>query len=273
MILQAIAIKPELVLYIKSIWIFENDLGIPIEDSRVIAPNGSAKFIYTYKNALITNLDNEKTYYKESNIYFIGIWDKPVVLSSFARYTGTIIIELNTHGVHRFTKFSLAELVNKIFDFEEIYGTLGKNIINHLNDIESPFEKVELFQNYLIDLINSYNRQMFLIDYTCNLIHKSSGLIEVNDLVKKTGFSKRYLDILFKEHLGISPKTLANISRFQTFYYSWANSKDSSFYNDKLYELYYDQAHFIKEFKRFTGYSPKQYAKSKNEFGKIFYKE
>ncbi|HLT73624.1 MAG TPA: hypothetical protein VKZ68_01020 [Ohtaekwangia sp.] len=42
---------------------------------------------------------------------------------------------------------------------------------------------------------------------------------------------------------------------------------------DFMYRHFYDQAHFIKEFKRFTGYSPLRFSKSENEFGRIFYKE
>ncbi|PKA22466.1 hypothetical protein CH381_30805, partial [Leptospira sp. mixed culture ATI2-C-A1] len=37
-------------------------------------------------------------------------------------------------------------------------------------------------------------------------------------------------------------------------------------------DLYYDQAHFIKEFKKYTGQTPGQFYHSKNDFGKLFYK-
>jgi AraC-like DNA-binding protein len=86
------------------------------------------------------------------------------------------------------------------------------------------------------------------------------------------GYSKRYLDMLFKDHLGISPKTYSGIVRFQSFYKLWANTDNTNFYADNVYEMYYDQAHFIKEFKKYTGHSPKQYANLKNDFGKIFYR-
>jgi hypothetical protein len=45
----------------------------------------------------------------------------------------------------------------------------------------------------------------------------------------------------------------------------------AGFSDDDLYDYYYDQAHFIKEFKRFTGYTPQRYAELGNEFGKAFY--
>lgn len=56
------------------------------------------------------------------------------------------------------------------------------------------------------------------------------------------------------------------------FYEQWAKNPDYNLLKDNLYNFFYDQAHFIKEFNRFTGLSPLKFAKSENEFGKIFYK-
>lgn len=263
----------ELQPYLDTIWIFENDFGVPVEDNRVIAPNGKAKFIYSYLNGLSTIDAGRKTDYSENDIFFIGIWDKPVVLSSKARITGTIGIELTPNGVHRFTKFSAFEMANKILSFGDIYGVIGRELIERLTNTPDPFKKVDILQESLRQILRYNNRNNQIVDYTVAMIKSTSGLIEIKDLEQKTGYSRRYLDMLFKDHLGISPKALSGIVRFQTFYKAWANTESDRFYNDQIYELYFDQSHFIKEFKKYTGYSPKQYANQKNEFGKIFYKD
>ena len=90
------------------------------------------------------------------------------------------------------------------------------------------------------------------------------GLTTIKQLEKKTGYSKRYLDMLFKNHLGISPKKLATIQRFQHFYKHFEGD------NIDIYDLYYDQSHFINEFKRYTGLTPHQYSKMNNDFGRHF---
>lgn len=273
MILRRIPVYPELAPYIDTMWQFEADFGVPLEDNRVIAPNGKAKFIYTYTNALSTLENGLLTPYKEADILFIGIWDKPVTLVSKARTTGTIGIELTPSGLHRFTRFSAVEIVNKIFSFSDIYGLPGNELIQRIGNEDDISRRIDLIQQFLIQIIRINNRNNLLIDYTTEMIHATSGLVTIQELERKTGYSKRYLDQLFKNHLGISPKTFGTIIRFQHFYKAWANSDSLRFYQEDLHELYYDQAHFIKEFKRYTGYSPKQYATSKNEFGKIFYKD
>lgn len=273
MILKRIIPRLELQPYIDTFWIFENDFGVPVEDNRVIAPNGKAKFIYSYINGLSTIDNGIKTDYNDKDIFFIGIWDRPVILSSVARTTGTIGVELTPNGVHRFTKLSAYEIYNRIISFADIYGSVGRNVIERLTNTENPFSKIEVFQDFLTDIVRVTNRSNPLIDYSVSVIKASSGLIEIKELERKTGYSKRYIDLLFKDHLGISPKTLSSIVRFMTFYEAWANSDGEKFYKDNMFELYFDQAHFIKEFKRFTGHTPKQYASQKNEFGKIFYKK
>lgn len=271
MILKRICPRPELRDLIDTFWLFEADFGVPMADSRVIAPNGKAKFIYPYTNALATIENGVLKTYDEQDIFFIGIWDKPVTLTSKAQVTGTIGIELSPSGLHRFTHFSAFEIVNKIYSFSDVYNQQGCQLIERLRNTPDVNEKVELLQLFLVGLLEN-SRHQLLIDYSVQLIHNSAGLLSVRDLVEKTGYSKRYIDLLFREYVGISPKTLSAISRFQRFYCSWANASNANFYAPNLYEHYYDQAHFIKEFKKFTGHAPKQYANLPNDFGKIFYR-
>jgi AraC-like DNA-binding protein len=272
-ILKRITPLPQLQPFIDTFWVFENDFGVPTDDSRVIAPNGKAKFIYSYLNGLSTIENGIQTDHKEQDIFFIGIWDKPVTLTSKTRTTGTIGIELTPNGLHRFTRLSAFEIVNKIYSFTDIYGLAGRDLLERLSNTINIEEKIAELQRFLINIIELTNRNNTLIDYSVQLIKNSSGIVTIKELQEKMGYSKRYLDMLFKEHLGISPKTYSGIVRFQSFYNLWANNENSAFYADSLYEFYYDQAHFIKEFKKYTGHSPKQYANLKNDFGKIFYKK
>ncbi len=81
---------------------------------------------------------------------------------------------------------------------------------------------------------------------------------------------RRYLDMLFQEHVGVSPKSLASILRFQEVYQGWMQHKSPTFFSNHWPAYYYDQSHFIKEFKRFTGFTPQHYAGIVNEFGRAF---
>ena len=77
----------------------------------------------------------------------------------------------------------------------------------------------------------------------------------------------------FTDKLGISPKNLSTIIRFKQYYNAVANNAELSFMKNDFYDLYYDQSHFMKEFKRFTGLSYSGFENTTNDFGKLFYKE
>lgn len=95
-------------------------------------------------------------------------------------------------------------------------------------------------------------------------------MIRVQELAAHVGYTKRYLDRLFQEHVGVSPKSLASILRFQEVYQVWMQHQSPTIFRNQWPVYYYDQSHFIKEFKRFTGFTPQQYIGIVNEFGKAF---
>jgi AraC-like DNA-binding protein len=91
----------------------------------------------------------------------------------------------------------------------------------------------------------------------------------IKELERMTGYTRRYLDVLFKQHVGLSPKVLAGIFRFQMLYREWARGLSYDALKERLYDHYYDQAHFSKEFKRMTGHSPREFMTDvSNEFGR-----
>ena len=77
----------------------------------------------------------------------------------------------------------------------------------------------------------------------------------------------------FKDKLGTSPKNLSTIIRFNQYYNAVANNNEMDFMQNAFYDHYYDQSHFLKEFKRFTGQSHSGFENRTNDFGKLFYKE
>ena len=254
--------------YISSYWAFESSSGIPITDSRIIVPNGKARIIIPYKNSLSVIVNNKTMESKGQDILLSGIWDIPTTFSSYAKDIGTIGIDLTPKGLYHLFKLNMYEIANRLFSFEDLFGRWGKRIQYLLGEIKNPQEKVAFIQNSLIYLLSQNTKDYSLLDFLVDTIIESQGMVEIKALEERTGYTKRYLDILFKEHIGASPKLLASIMRFQKFYKLWAQDPSKTFFKDDLYAYYYDQSHFIKEFKRFTGYTPQSYT---NEFSRSYY--
>jgi AraC-like DNA-binding protein len=85
------------------------------------------------------------------------------------------------------------------------------------------------------------------------------------ELQQKTQLSERSLERKFKDSVGISPKLFARIIRFQETLNQMRNNKYEKL-SDIAYENdYADQAHFIRVFKEFTGFSPLDFKRQAKE--------
>jgi len=260
---------PELKPYVTRLWWFENNTGL-VNHGTLIVPNARPKIILSVKNAISTTGGGKTDTCTENGIYFIGIRDTPVTLSTAPGDSVSLGIELTTQGAYRFLHTPMSEVANSAYSFGDLYGKAGRDLVEKAANEKGAYQKALAVQAFLLGQLARGKSSDHIVDYCVQMISSLHGLSTIKELERKTGYSKRYLDLLFKKHLGISPKTFATIVRFQRFYRSWADHAHSRPGEFNLYDLYYDQSHFIKEFKRYTGHTPMQLAHFNNDFGRNF---
>ena len=264
---------PQLKRHINKMWLFESNGRAPSEDMKLIVPNGMLKLTIPFQNGVSGK--NQRNFHlsKESQITLIGIADIPAIvdLENDAPHKN-IGIEFSPLGAYRIFQLRQSEMKNNLFLLEEVIGKSARIIQEIIANTEVVEEKIQLIQSYLIKLLSKSEPDLIL-DYCIREIENSNGLVTVIALAKKTGYSSRWLYEKFMEKVGLSPKSLSSVIRFMQFYEQWAKNPGANFFKNDMYNYFYDQAHFIKEFKRFTGLSPLKFTKSENEFGRLFYKD
>ena len=262
--------RPELRPFIESFWIFESASGLPAAETSIAAPNGCAKLIIPYKNTLWSRHpgDGHKET-KEHGLYFVGVQEAPTFLTSTPRETGFMAIEFRPHGAYRFLNLPMAETTNGLYPFEELRNGVGRTMQETLCNLDGVNRKVQFVQDRLAALLREPPRSFAVVDYVVGALKATGGRTAIKALEQHTGYSRRYLELLFREQIGVSPKALARIFRFQRFYDKWARGERYDVLTRELYDYYHDQAHFAKEFKEFTGYPPRRFSgEIPNEFGR-----
>jgi AraC-like DNA-binding protein len=261
---------PQLRPYIESFWIFESTLGLPAADASIAVPNGCAKLIVPYQNSLWSrHPDDGPKETREHGLYFVGVQEAPTFLASAPRKTGFIAVEFRPHGAYRFLNLPMIETTNGLYAFEELRGRDGRTMRETLCNLDGVNQKIQSVQAHLTGLLRDAPRSFAVVDYVVGALKATGGRSPLKKLEEHTGYSRRYLERLFGEQVGVSPKALARIFRFQRFYEKWARGERYDQLTDELYDYYYDQAHFAKEFKQFTGYPPRRFAHEiPNEFGR-----
>jgi AraC-like DNA-binding protein len=233
------------------------------------APNGCPKLVIPYENSLTSIADNRIQVSREQGIYFVGNRDTSTLIHSSPMKTGFIVIEFCPYGAYPFLRIPMEESTNRLLASDEIFGAWGRQMREVLCNTERIEDKVDLIQDRLVDRLRATQPHTTLVQFCVKALKDTDGRLPIGQLERKTGYSRRYLGGLFREHVGLPPKTLAEIFRFQKFYRHWAQGLTFERVRDEIYEHYYDQAHFTKEFKRMTGYSPVKFTQEvSNEFGR-----
>ena len=146
----------------------------------------------------------------------------------------------------------------------EIDGDIfGDNITEKLVMAKDIRERSEIFKKAYKELVFnsiSLSDKEKINDYLVSRITRAKGQVTMQQLEEETNYSACYLRRIFKNYHGISPKQFAQFVRFQNLL---EQMKEQNIrYDDTALECgYFDEAHMMKEFKKYTGKTMEQYQK------------
>lgn len=268
---QHIEPHPFLKNYIEKMWLFKSSGKISADDIKLVVPNGNIKLTVSYQNGIIASVNGKLFTSKQQDITLTGLVDVPVILDVDEDVAAeTIGIEFNPQGAYRFFHFPLHDIQNQIYSLNDLIGAKAKELTEQINNAISLQQKTAILQWFLMKQFSLQDTDP-IFEYCIEKIMASKGRITIRELEKKTGYSSRWLNVKFNDKLGVSPKNLSSIIRFKTYYQMFISGDEKSFSRNDFYESYYDQSHFIKDFKRFTGLPPSKLEKQINDFGKSYY--
>ena len=96
-----------------------------------------------------------------------------------------------------------------------------------------------------------------MLTYALTSIRDAGGCLRISDLCDKLGIYPEKLERVFKKYIGITPKYYSQIVRFNKVLDFVHHKSDELVWSSTAGQFgYYDQAHLIHDFKRFTGYTP-----------------
>jgi len=154
-------------------------------------------------------------------------------------------------------KLNASEFTNKRYELAQIAPLTSKFIANNFENSISFSDAIPLFNEHFTQFIQQTKIQIDTRFYDALYeIMASNGTNSLDAI--QTGLSQRQLQRLFNQYIGTPPKRFSKIIRFQKLIQEIKQSENSKSNNIHFDLGYYDQAHFIKEFKLYTGHTPKQ---------------
>ena len=171
--------------------------------------------------------------------------------------TGTVLVVFTTLGAAAFFKGPLHELFGVSTGLDDIiHRQIIASVEEQLQSVTTDAARIATVEAFLLQRRHSYKTDP-LISRATAIIHDTAGTIRITDLAKQLHTSASPLEKKFRALVGATPKKYAAVVRFRHIIEANTPAKNAA---DRAYEAgYFDQAHFIRDFKRFTGETPGQY--------------
>lgn len=204
----------------------------------------------------------------QSRTLFAGQLTRPVqvVPRGVARVAGA---HLRPHGGFDLFRVPQHRFTNRIVDLQAIEPALAaalrKDVVPH-EDARTMVEALAavLQSRFTAAVAPCAAHQGVAIAFALK------GMISVSDLARASRVSDRQLERLFRQRIGISPKQFVRIVRFQEVLRATRSAPDLGWATVALEHGFYDQAHFINDFKTFVGCTPGEWKIDDDSLAAIF---
>ncbi len=171
-----------------------------------------------------------------------------------------ITVEFKANTARYFIPYKLHDFQNQVIDIFEIWGNAAQELSQKIAEEKLDHQKIALIESFLLD--HFMPKKESIIDQALQIIIAAKGFMEISELANISSLSPAQFRKRFKEEIGISPSQYSKIIRIKSTLAILKADYQKSL-TDLTYLLgYFDQAHFIKDFKSVTGISPKHLRKA-----------
>lgn len=242
--------------WIECYWNVEQNIGAN-EKTETILPNGKIEMIFAIEgNYQVINRQTNKM----NHAWLSGIHHQPLQIK-YSGKSNLIGVRFYPHGIFPFLNIPIKETINQVENLNSFWGVFQEEIFEGLCKVKDKEQVFSLMDHFLIRKISENKiKHHQVIANVIGQIQKDPS-IPFPTLVSSLGFTQRHFNRLFKDQTGITPKLLAQIFRFEKSFSYIFNHSDDGFSNLISSMGYYDQSHFNKEFKHFSGMTPGDYKK------------
>ncbi len=245
--------------FVDCIWILAGakDEGDP--EPQIVVPDGKTELIVHFGDAFL-KLEG-RSYQRQPRVLMSGQLTERIMLKPTGEI-GIVSIRFKAAGAARFFDVAYDEIVDRVVDFTRIDPAFSAAIHDRIARAGSNDDRLATMIDVLEERLTQESKEDIFVRQACQYIVRSEGQYSVQDLVKLIGFSERQLQRKFKRQVGITPKVLSRIMRFQKFLAMTKEANTLTLADAAAACGYYDQSHFIRDFTKFSGMSPMQYLNS-----------
>ncbi len=248
--------------YVRCFYIFQS--GSAIEFGDTVFPSAELEMIFNLGEGIWESFSSQNEFRRNPLIELWGQVTKPMPIKSTGPHT-MLGIRFKTPAAAYFLKDDMGVFNNQVADLGDIIGQPVKTLHQQLLETMNPDKQIALVEKFLLERLALNKKKIYRIDKVASIVTsiKTNAAEEsVKMIASKHNMTVRNLQKIFYIHTGLSPVSFNKIQRFQQSLKLIAKK------NQPLTAIayncgYFDQAHFIRDFKSFTGVTPTAYITNK----------
>lgn len=258
----------DLTAFVKCYWTLESPKE-EVPEKQTIVPDGCMEMIFHYGD-LYRQYTQEGRSIIQPRCFVIGQLTRPLEIASTGE-TGIFAVRFHPNGFLPFTSIPIKDMENTAVSLEKLFQDQGRDIEQKILKANSISEKIHLIETFLLNQLTDIETVDRIIKSIVETILTANGQLSIDELSKQTNISRRQLERKFSSAIGLSPKQLSKTIRLQATLKMLLNKKFTSLTALAYETEYYDQAHFIKDFKELTGFTPKEFYGKNLKMSSLFY--
>lgn len=194
------------------------------------------------------------------DVWFSGISEGPI--DTEAPHGSVLLgVAFAARGAASLLPMAQAEVANRTGSFADIFGRDAIEMRDRLLEMSEASTRLAFVEQWLLGICISGRHIHPLVDWATRRLAECGGQLRTAELARDAGVSRKHLAGLFRDQVGLAPKTLARIHRFQRAIGAIGERRDIDWSELADRCGYYDQSHLIHDFRRFAGMSPSDFAR------------
>jgi AraC-like DNA-binding protein len=253
--------------FVRCYWILDAPKEIKPDKQRII-PDGCIEMIFHYGD-LYKQYQEDGSCIVQPRCFVFGQLTQPLDIEPTGR-TGIFAVRFNPDGFTPFATIPLNMMENRAVALTELFGNAGVQLEEDILSAKTTDDRVKIIELFLTGRVGSAGLIDRIIQSAITTMVTLNGQLSVSDISKEMDINRRQLERRFAAVIGLSPKQLSKIIRLQATIKMLMNDEPGSLTSIAYEGNYYDQAHFIKDFKEFTGVSPKRFYSGRLKMSALF---
>ncbi len=217
--------------------------------------------VFNLEDSFKLFMDAQFSQYVDYKKYWVaGLQTKPRSVESYGR-SKMIMVQFKPAGAFILLRDPLHYYTNDYVNLDTIFSQEAEDIWQQLQETKNMNQQVRIVEHFLFQKISKATLPSKKMLNSIDLLFSETRHLSIQQICSQLNISRKHLNDLTKNFAGVSPKTLSSLHRLQKTLQTMSASSGDKL-TDLAYELdYFDQAHFINDFRRLTDLKPSDYAK------------